>query len=83
MVAILFGLLDEPIEQINVFMKFPTEHNPYQSFNSSGTPHIVRPDFINHITIINTGGHFRSVISIDDDVTPIFGMDAEIEIPPL
>jgi len=83
LVAILFGLLDEPIEQINVFMKYPTEHNPYQSFNSYGTPHIVRPDFINHITIINTGGHFRSVISIDDDVTPIFGMDAEIEIPPL
>jgi hypothetical protein len=83
LVAILFGLLDEPIEQINVFMKSPTEYNPYQSFNCYGTPHIVKPDFQNHITIINTGGHFRSVISIEDDFTQIFGMDAEIEIPPL
>jgi hypothetical protein len=83
LVAILFGMLsqNDRITQINVLKLRPVEHNPYQSFNSFGTPDVVLPCSRDHLNIIHTGGHYRSVISFNGSIPPIFGVDALITLP--
>jgi hypothetical protein len=83
LIAILFGMLSERdrITQINVLRLRPTEHNPYQSFNSYGTPLVILPSSQEHINIIHTGGHFRSVSNFVGILPQILGIDAEIFLP--
>ena len=83
LVAILFGMLsqNDRITQINVLKLRPVEHNPYQSFNSYGTPDVVLPCSRDHLNIIHTGGHYRSVVSFTGSIPPIFGGDALITLP--
>jgi hypothetical protein len=83
LISMLFGLLRERdrIPQINVLKLKPTEHNPYQSFNSNGTTDIVPVDSKSHLNIIHTGGHYRMVMSFTGSLPPIYGIDANIIIP--
>ena len=83
LIAILFGMLPERdrITQINVLKLCPVEHNPYQSFNCYGTQNIVPPSARDHINIIHTGGHFRSVSNFVGILPPILGLDSIITLP--
>lgn len=83
LIAILFGMLSEKdrITQINVLKLRPTKHNPYQSFNSYGTPYIVLPSVREHINIIHTGGHFRSVSNFVGNIPAIEGIESVITLP--
>ncbi len=83
LISILFGMLPErdQITQINVLKLRPIEHNPYQSFNCYGTPDIVLPSAGEHINIIHTGGHFRSVSNFVGNLPAILGIDAVIILP--
>ena len=83
LIAILFGMLSErdKITQINVLKLHPIELNPYQSFNSYGSPNIVFPSVQEHINIIHTGNHFRSVSNFVGVLPPILGIDYIITLP--
>jgi hypothetical protein len=83
LIAILFGMLSErdQITQINVLKLRPTKHNSYQSFNCYGTPYIVLPSVQEHINIIHTGGHFRSVTNFHGILPAIEGIDSVIILP--